>query len=164
MGDIANILLGKSTIWGNPTLNCENGWATSCWSHLDLQFRYIFCGARLTETGNTEVQYCIDPTASDLEWKVSFSHHSWSLKKQAVHRVHIQTNVLPILCHDRHSPWRNTDLCDTAEHYSTMFIFMCDHPLRWKSIIIIKNKSEPRHLHGIVQRLGVFHTLQVYLR
>ena len=86
MGDIANILLGKSTLWGNPTPNCENGWVTSCWPHLDLQFRYIFCGARLTETENTEVQYCIDPTASDLEWKVSFPHHSWSLKKQAVHR------------------------------------------------------------------------------
>ena len=73
--------------------------------------------------------------------------------------VHIQTNVLPILCHDIHSPWRNTDLCDTVERYSTMFIFMCYHPLWWKSIIIIKNKSEPRHLHGIVLRLGVFHTL-----
>ena len=35
---------------------------------------------------NTEVQDCIDPTASDLKWKVSFPHHSWSLKKQAVHR------------------------------------------------------------------------------
>ena len=58
----------------------------SCWTHLDLQFRYIFCGVRLTETQNTEVQDCIDPTASDLEWKVSFPHHSWSLKNQAVHR------------------------------------------------------------------------------
>ena len=58
----------------------------SYWPHLDLQFRYIFCGVRLTETRNTEVQDCIDPTASDLEWKVSFSHHSWSLKKHALHR------------------------------------------------------------------------------
>ena len=58
----------------------------SCWPHLDLQFHYIFCGVRLTEIRNTEVQGCIDPTASDLEWKVSFPHHSWSLKKQTVHR------------------------------------------------------------------------------
>ena len=61
-------------------------WMSTCWPHLDPQFIYIFCGVRLTETRNTEVQYCIDPTASDLEWKVSFPLHSWSLKKQAVHR------------------------------------------------------------------------------
>ena len=53
MGDIANILPGKPTLWGNPTLNCENGLATSCLPHLDLQFLYIFCGTRLTETQNT---------------------------------------------------------------------------------------------------------------
>ena len=62
--------------------------------------------------------------------------------------VHIQANVLPISCHDRHWPWRNT------ERYNTMFIFMYDHPLWWKSIIIIKNKQS--HLHGIVIRLGGF--------
>ena len=73
--------------------------------------------------------------------------------------VHIQASVLSILCHDIHWPWRNTDLCDTAEHYSTMFIFMYDHPLWWKSIIIIKNKPETSNLHGIVLRLGGFHTL-----
>ena len=131
----------------------------SCWSHLDLQFRCIFCGVRLTETRNTEVQDCIDPTASDLEWKVSFSHHSWSLKSKQYTGVHIQANVLSILCHDVHWPWRNADLCDTAEHYSTMFIFIYDHTLWWKSIIIIKNKPETSNLHGIVLRLGGFHTL-----
>ena len=47
---------------------------------------FIFCEVRLTGTRNTEVQDCIHPTASDLKWKVSFPHHSWSLKKQAVHR------------------------------------------------------------------------------
>ena len=40
-----------------------------------------------------------------------------------------------------------------------MFIFMYDHPLWWKSIVINKNKAEPRHLHGIVLRLDGFHTL-----
>ena len=75
--------------------------------------------------------------------------------------VNIQANVLSILCHDRHWPWRNTDLCDTAERYSTMFIFMYDHILCWKSIVTIKNKSEPSNLHGIVLslRLGGFPTL-----
>ena len=67
--------------------------------------------------------------------------------------VHIQAGVLSILCHDIHWPWRNTDLCNTDEHYSTMFIFMYDHPLWWKSIIIIKNKTETSNLHGR------FHTL-----
>ena len=53
--------------------------------------------------------------------------------------------------------WRNTD---TAKYYNnTMFIFMYDHPLWWKSIIIIKNKLEPINLHGIVLTLGGFHTL-----
>ena len=130
----------------------------SCWPHLDLQFCYIICGVRLTETRNTEVQYCIDLTASDLEWKVSFPHHSWSLKKQAVHRGSHPGQCAVYVCHDIHWPWRKTDLCDTAEHYSTMFIFMYDHPLWWKSIII-KNKPETRNLHGIVLRLGGFHTL-----
>ena len=74
--------------------------------------------------------------------------------------IHIQASVLSIVCHDRHWPWRNTDLCDTAKHCSTMFIFMYDHPLWWKSIIIIiKNKPEPSNLQGIVMRLGGFHTL-----
>ena len=134
-------------------------WMSTCWPHLDPQFLYIFCGVRLTETRNTEVQYCIDPTASDLEWKVSFPHHSWSLKKQAVHGVHIQASVLSILCHDIHWSWRNTELCDTAEHCSTMFIFVYNHPLWWKSIIIIKNKPETSNLQGIVLKLGGFHTL-----
>ena len=48
-------------------------------------------------------------------------------------RIHIRASVLSILCHDRHWPWRNSDLCDTAKCYSTMFIFMYDHPLWWKS-------------------------------
>ena len=47
MGDNANILLGRPTTnRENPTPNCENGWATSCWPHLDPQFRYIFCGVK----------------------------------------------------------------------------------------------------------------------
>ena len=157
MGDIANILPGRPPLRGNPTLNCENGWATSCWPHLDLQFCYIFCGVRLTETRNTEVQDIIDTTASDLEWKVSFPHHSWSLKNQAIHRGS-HSGQCVILRHDRHWPRRNTNLYDTAERYSTMLIFMYDHPLSWKSIIIIMNKPEPIHLHGIVGRLGGFHT------
>ena len=73
--------------------------------------------------------------------------------------IHIQASVLSILCHDRHWPWRNTDLCDTAKHCSTMFIFMYDHLLWWKPIIIIKNKPEPSNLHGILLGLGGFHTL-----
>ena len=72
--------------------------------------------------------------------------------------VHIQANVLSILYHDRHWSWRNTDLCDTAERYSTMFVFMYDHSLWRKSIIIINNKPEPSNLYGIVLRLGGFHT------
>ena len=79
------ILQTFTTLWGDLNLNCENGWATSCWLYVALQFRYMFCGVRLTEIRNTEVYHCIDPTASDLEWQVSFLH-SWSLKKQAVHR------------------------------------------------------------------------------
>ena len=47
--------------------------------------------------------------------------------------IYIQASVLSILCHDRHWTRRNTDLCDTAKCYSTMFTFMYDHPLWWKS-------------------------------
>ena len=101
------------------------------WPHLDPQFRFILCGVKLTEAWNIEVQDCIDPTTTDPKWKVSFPHHSWSLKTQA--GIHIQASVLSILCHERHWPWRNTDLCDTAKCYSTMFIFMYCHPLWWKS-------------------------------
>ena len=72
--------------------------------------------------------------------------------------IHIQASVLSILCHDRHWPWRNTDRCDTAKHCSTMFIFMYDYPLWWKSIIIIKNKPESSNLHGIVLRLSYPYT------
>ena len=73
--------------------------------------------------------------------------------------VHIQASVLSILCHDIHWHWRNTDLCNIAEHYSTMLIFMYDRPLWWKFIIIIKNKPETSNLHDIVLRFGGFHTL-----
>ena len=154
----------KSTHGGicscSPIVNFLKLWKwMSCWPHLDLQFRYIFCGVRLTETWNTEIQDCIYPTASDLEWQVSFPHHSWSLKKQAVHR-----GSHPGQCAVYLMPWNTLTLekrcfCDTAEHYSTMFIFIYDHPLWWKSIIIIKNKPETSNLHGIVLRLGGFHTL-----
>ena len=156
MGDIANILLGKFTLWGNPTLNCENGWATSCWPHLDLQFRSFF-----VELDSQRQEILKSNTALTLQHQILNgkcpSHIIPGLAKSKQYTgVHIQTNVLPILCHDRHSPGRNTDLWDTAEHYSIMFIFMCDHPLWWKSIIIIKNKSEPWHLHGIVLDLVYF--------
>ena len=73
--------------------------------------------------------------------------------------IYIQVSVLSILCHVRLWPWRNTDLCDTAKHCSTMFILMYDHPLWWKPIITIENKPEPSNLHGILLRLGGFHTL-----
>ena len=33
---------GKAHNWENPMLNCESGWATSCWPHLDLQFFVTF--------------------------------------------------------------------------------------------------------------------------
>ena len=75
----------------------------SCCPHLDLQFRYIFCGVRLTETRNTEVQDCIDPTASEhqiLSGKCP-SHIIPGLSKSKQYkRVHIQARVLSILCHD----------------------------------------------------------------
>ena len=98
------------------------------------------------------------------------SHIIPGLSKTKQYRaIHIQASVLSILSHwnierhtadhDRHWPWRNTDLCDTAKHCRTMFISMYDHPLWWKSIIIIKNKPDPSNLHGIVLRLGGFHTL-----
>ena len=80
------------------------------------------------------------------------------LKSKHYTGIHIQASVLSILCHDRHWPWRNTYLCDTAKCYSTMFIFMYDYSSWWKSIIIIKNKPEPSILHGIVLRLDGFHT------
>ena len=40
-----------------------------------------FCVVRLTETQNTKVQDCINPTASHRKWIVSFPHHFWCLKK-----------------------------------------------------------------------------------
>ena len=70
--------------------------------------------------------------------------------------IHFHASVLSILCHERHWPRRNIDLCNTAKRYSTMFMCMYDHPFWWDSIIIIKNKPEPSNLHGIVPRL---HTL-----
>ena len=134
MGNIANT-------WGNLTPNCENGWATSCLPHFGPQFHYIFCGIRLTKTQNTEVQDCIDPTASDIKWKYPSHIIPGLLKRKQYIGIHIQASVLSILCHDRHWPWRNTGLCGIAKRNSTMFIFMYDHPLWWKSIIIIKNKQ-----------------------
>ena len=108
---------------------------------------------------------CVDPTATDLKCKMSFPHNSWSLKTQAVHRdSHSQCAVYLIWCHGIHWPWRDTDLYDTTKCYSIMFIFMYDHALWWKSIIIIKNKTEPSKLHCIVLRLGGFHTLKICLR
>ena len=124
---------------GNPTLHSENGWATSCWPHLDPWICYIFCGVILTETRNTEVPDCIDPTTSDLKWKISFPRLPGLSKSKRYTRI--RASVLSILCHDRHWPWRNTDLCDTAKRYSTMFIFMYDHPSWWKS----RAKQPARH-------------------
>ena len=159
MGVIANILPGRPTLRGNPTLNCENGWATSCWPNLDMQFCYIFCGVTLTEIRNTEVQIAVTIQHQILSGNC-LSHIIPGLSKSKHYTgIHIQASVLSILCHDRHWPWRNTYLCDTAKCYSTMFIFMYDHPLWWKSITIIKNKPELSNLHGIVLRLDGFHTL-----
>ena len=159
MGDIANILSGKPTLRGNPNLNCENGWATSCWSNLDLQFCYSLCGVTLTEIRNTEVQIAVTLQHQILSVKC-LSHIIPGLSKsQHYTGIHVQVSVLSILCHGRYWPWRNTYLCNTAKRYSTLFIFMYDHPLWWKSIIIIKNKPEPSNLHGIVLRLNGFHTL-----
>ena len=93
------------------------------------------------------------------------SHINPSLSKRKLYtEIHIQAHVLSSLCHNKHWPWRSTDLCDTAKHYSTMCIFMCDHPLWWKSIVIIKNKPEPSNLHCILLRLCGFHTLKICLR
>ena len=78
--------------------------------------------------------------------------------------IHIQASVLSSICHDRHWPWGDTDLWDTAKHYSTMLIFMYDHPLWWKSIIIIKNELEPSNLHCFVPRRDGFHTLRLCFR
>ena len=158
MRDIANILLGKLTLWGNPTLNCENGWATSCLPHLDLQFLYIFCGARLTDTKywSPRLQW----PYSIRSWMESVLPTPFLVSQKASSTLGFTSR--PMCClsyYDRHWPCRNSDLCYIAECYSTMFTFMFDHPLWWKSIIIIKNKPEPRHLHGIVLRLGGFHTL-----
>ena len=159
MGDIANILSGRPTLRGNPTLNCENGWATSYWPNLDLQFCYIFCGDRLTETRNTEVQIALTLQHQIFSGKCP-SHTIPGLSKSKHYTgIHIQVSVLFILCHDRLWPWRNPYLCNTAKRYSTMFIFVYDNPLWWKYIIITKNKPKPSNLHGTVLRLDGFHTL-----
>ena len=104
-----------------------------------------------------QIFYRVSPHSGESYSKLS----KWmSLSKSKQYTgVHIPAIVLSILCHDMHWPWRNSDLCDIAEHYSTRLIFMYDHPVWWKSIIIIKNKPETSNLHGIVLRLGGFHTL-----
>ena len=158
MGDIASILPGRPTLRGNPTKLWK--WVSY---KLLAKFRSAILLHFLWGYTHRDTKYwspnCSNPTASDLKWKVSFPHHSWSFKSQHYTGTHVQASVLSILCHDRYWPWRNTYLCDTAKRYSTMFIFMYDHPLWWKSIIIIKNKPEPSNLHGIVLRLNGFHTL-----
>ena len=78
--------------------------------------------------------------------------------------IHIQATVLSILYHDIYWPGRNTGLRDTDKRCSTMFIFMNDHPLWWKSIIIIKSKPEPGNLHDILLKLVDFLPLWIYLR
>ena len=45
-----------------------------------------------------------------------------------------------------------------------MLIFMYDHPLWWKSIFTIKSKPEPGNLHGILLKIGGFHTLMNLLK
>ena len=129
MGDIANILPVRPTLRGNPTLNCENGWATSCWPNLELQFCYIFCGVTLTEIRNTEVQIALTIQHQILSGKClsHINHGLWKSKHYT--GIHIHASVLYILCHDRHWPWRNTYLCDTAKCYSTMIILYGGSPL-----------------------------------
>ena len=103
----------------------------SCWPHLDLQFCYIICGVRLTETRNTEVQYCIDLTASDLEWKVSFPHHSWSLEKQAVHR-----GSHPGQCAVYLMPWYTLTL---EKHWSLRYCWALQYHVHlyvWSSLMV----------------------------
>ena len=103
----------------------------SCWPHLDLQFCYIICGVRLTETRNTEVQYCIDLTASDLEWKVLFPHHSWSLKKQAVHR-----GSHPGQCAVYLMPWYTLSL---EKHWSFRYCWALQYHVHlyvWSSLMV----------------------------
>ena len=74
----------------------------------------------------------------------------------------------PVFCppyaSGRHWPLRNvghcfnTVLCDTIKCYNTMSIFSFDQPLWWMAVKTIKNNPEP-NLHGIILRLGGFHTL-----
>ena len=74
----------------------------------------------------------------------------------------------PVFCPSyasgKHWPLRNvghcvnTDLCDTAKCYSTMWSFTFDQPLWRMAMITIKNKPEPS-VHGI----RGFHTPVSYL-
>ena len=67
----------------------------------------------------------------------------------------------------RHWPLRNvghcvnTDLCDTAKCYSTMSIFTFDQLLWQMAMTTIENKPKP-NLHGIMLRLGGFHSLLMH--
>ena len=84
-------------------------------------------------------------------------------KSRQYTRIHIQASMLSILCHDRHLPWGTlifaTVPSATVPCSSLYDHHLYDHPLWWTSIIITENKPEPSNLHGIVLRLGEFHTL-----
>ena len=123
-----------------------------------------------------ETQGHVDTTAPiDLLWKVSLllcsPRPSWSGTMQAVHKgLHPgQSSVYFMPMIDMNPGDMSCILstlifvCDTAMRYNTTPILTFDQPLWWKAMTIIKNEPEQSDLHGIVLRLGGFHTLLSFL-
>ena len=54
-------------------------------------------------------------------------------------------------------------MCDHVRCYNATPIITFDRPLWWKAMTIIESEPEGSDLHGMVLRLGGFHTLMSFL-
>ena len=111
----------------------------------------------------------------DLLWKISLTvrspRPSWSGMMQAVHKGTYpgQSSVIFLPMIDLNpgdiSCIYSTLLfvCDHAKCYNATPIITFDQPLWWKALTIIENEPEDSELHGIVLRLGGFHSLMSFL-
>ena len=169
---IVYVTLGRSTV---GRFLCGAVEIDELQAQLHLQMcKYFFCGVRFPETFNTKcsmLRWHQSSNRSSVENILVVSLSTPSLVCwNAGHTQGLTSRLVicPSYASGRHWPLRNighcvnTDLCDTVKCYSTMSIFNFDQLLWQMAIRTIKNKPE-RSLHGIMLRLGGFHTPVSYL-
>ena len=168
---IVYVTLGRSTV---GRFLCRAVEMDELQAQLHLQMCKFFCGVRFPETLNTKcsmLQWHQSSNRSSVENVLVVSLSTPSLVCwNAGHTQGLTSRLVicPSYASGRHWPLRNighcvnTDLCDTVKCYSTMSIFNFDQLLWQMAMRTIKNKPEPS-LHGIMLRLGGFHTPVSYL-